>query len=199
MNAPAVDLAVRLGRLELANPIMVASGTFGYAREMEGLVELARLGAVVPKTITPQPRAGNAPWRTVETAAGMLNSIGLDNDGIEAFIAHHLPFLAGLGVPIVVSIAAHDYDAFVAMADRLDGLGMALDFKKLKSALKGVLDRLDHKYINEVPPFDKENPTAENISRFIYIELSKAAKGLGVKVARVRVWESDNASAVYCE
>ncbi len=122
MNAPAVDLAVRLGRLELANPIMVASGTFGYAREMEGLVELARLGAIVPKTITPQPRAGNAPWRTVETAAGMLNSIGLDNDGIEAFIAHHLPYLAGLGVPIVVSIAAHDYDAFVAMAARLDGL-----------------------------------------------------------------------------
>ncbi len=87
----------------------------------------------------------------------------------------------------------------VVASDRLDGLGMALDFKKLKSALKGVLDRLDHKYINEVPPFDKENPTAENISRFIYIELSKAAKGLGVKVARVRVWESDNASAVYCE
>ena len=126
MSSPAtvpstqVDLAVQLGRLHLANPILVASGTFGYAREMAKLVDLGRLGGILPKTITPQPRAGNAPWRTVETAAGMLNSIGLDNDGIEAFIEHHLPYLAGLGVPIVVSIAGHDLDEFAAMAARLD-------------------------------------------------------------------------------
>jgi len=68
------QLEVQLGRLRLANPIMVASGTFGYAREMAGLVDLRRLGAIVPKTITPLPRAGNPPPRTVETAAGMLNS-----------------------------------------------------------------------------------------------------------------------------
>jgi dihydroorotate dehydrogenase (NAD+) catalytic subunit len=122
VNPPAADLAVRLGRLQLANPIMVASGTFGYAREMEGFVDLSRLGAILPKTITPLPRAGNAPWRTVETAAGMLNSIGLDNDGIEAFIERHLPYLAGLGVPIVVSIAGHDLEQFAAMAARLNGL-----------------------------------------------------------------------------
>ncbi len=101
---------------------MVASGTFGYAREMEHLVDLGRLGAIVPKTITQQPRAGNTPWRTVETPAGMLNSIGLDNDGIEVFVEHHLPYLATRGVPIVVSIAGHDYDEFVSMAARLDGL-----------------------------------------------------------------------------
>jgi dihydroorotate dehydrogenase (NAD+) catalytic subunit len=122
VNASTIDLTVRLGRLCLPNPIMVASGTFGYAREMEGLVELGRLGAIVPKTITPEPRAGNAPWRTVETPGGMLNSIGLDNDGIEAFIKHHLPYLGSLAVPIVVSIAGHDLDEFVAMAARLDGL-----------------------------------------------------------------------------
>jgi dihydroorotate dehydrogenase (NAD+) catalytic subunit len=121
-----IDLRVRLGRLSLPNPVMVASGTFGYAREMAGLVNLKRLGAIVPKTITAEPRAGNAPWRTVETPAGMLNSIGLDNDGIAAFIEHHLPYLGELGVPIVVSIAAHDYDEFVAMAARLDGaVGLA--------------------------------------------------------------------------
>jgi dihydroorotate dehydrogenase (NAD+) catalytic subunit len=122
VSSTTVDLSVRLGRLRLANPIMVASGTFGYAREMAGLVDLGRLGAILPKTITPEPRPGNTPWRTIETAAGMLNSIGLDNDGIEAFIAHHLPYLASLGTPIVVSIAGHDYDDFVAMAARLDGL-----------------------------------------------------------------------------
>jgi dihydroorotate dehydrogenase (NAD+) catalytic subunit len=122
VSSTPVDLSVRLGRLRLPNPIMVASGTFGYAREMENLVELGRLGAILPKTITPEPRSGNAPWRTVETAAGMLNSIGLDNDGIEAFVEHHLPYLAGLAAPVVVSIAGHDYDEFVAMAARLDGL-----------------------------------------------------------------------------
>ena len=115
----SVDLSVQLGRLRLPNPILVASGTFGYAREMEGLVDVRRLGGILPKTITQEPRAGNAPWRTVETAAGMLNSIGLDNDGIEAFIAHHLPYLAALGVPIIVSIAGRTHDEFV----RDDGAG----------------------------------------------------------------------------
>ena len=101
---------------------MVASGTFGYAREMAGLVDLTRLGAVVPKTITQQPRAGNPPPRTVETASGMLNSIGLDNDGIEAFVDRQLPYLASLGPPVVVSIAGKSYDEFVALATRLDGV-----------------------------------------------------------------------------
>jgi dihydroorotate dehydrogenase (NAD+) catalytic subunit len=121
-SPPQVDLSVQLGRLRLLNPILVASGTFGYAREMEGLVDLRRLGGILPKTITQEPRAGNAPWRTVETAAGMLNSIGLDNDGIEAFVAHHLPYLGGLGVPIIVSIAGRTHDEFVGMTRRLDGL-----------------------------------------------------------------------------
>src|SRR5215211_6401575 len=118
----ALDLSVRLGRLRLPNPILVASGTFGYAREMAGLVDLARLGGIVPKTITAQLRAGNPPWRTVETAAGMLNSIGLDNDGIEAFIAHHLPYLNSLGVPIIVSIAGRSHEEFVKMTARLNNL-----------------------------------------------------------------------------
>jgi dihydroorotate dehydrogenase (NAD+) catalytic subunit len=117
-----MDLSVQVGRLRLPNPILVASGTFGYAREMEGLVDLRRLGGILPKTITQEPRAGNAPWRTIETASGMLNSIGLDNDGIEAFIAHHLPYLGGLGVPIIVSIAGRSHDEFVKMTTRLDGL-----------------------------------------------------------------------------
>ena len=98
---------------------MVASGTFGYAREMESLVDLSRLGGIVPKTITQELRKGNAPWRTVETSAGMLNSIGLDNDGIDAFITHHLPYLAEQQTAIVVSIAGRSQDEFVAMAAQL--------------------------------------------------------------------------------
>ena len=94
-----MDLAVRLGRLSLQNPILVASGTFGYAREMQGIVDLEQLGGIIPKTITLLPRPGNAPSRTVETSAGLLNSIGLDNDGVNAFVEHHLPYLASIGCP----------------------------------------------------------------------------------------------------
>lgn len=117
----AVDLSIDLGRLRLPNPILVASGTFGYAREMQGLVPLERLGGIVPKTITKAPRIGNAPWRTVETSAGMLNSIGLDNDGIDAFLEHHLPYLATVGAPIIVSVAGHDEGEFYELAGRLEG------------------------------------------------------------------------------
>jgi dihydroorotate dehydrogenase (NAD+) catalytic subunit len=121
-SSTTCELTVQFGRLRLPNPILVASGTFGYAREMEHLVDLRRLGGILPKTITQEPRAGNTPWRTIETPAGMLNSIGLDNDGIEAFVAHHLPYLSTLGVPIIVSIAGRSHDEFVRMTGRLDGL-----------------------------------------------------------------------------
>jgi dihydroorotate dehydrogenase (NAD+) catalytic subunit len=122
VNPADVRLDVQLGRLRLANPVMVASGTFGYGREMTGLVDVARLGAVLPKTITRLPRPGNPPPRTVETCGGMLNSIGLDNDGIEAFIAHQMPELARLAVPICVSIAGKTQAEFVEMAARLDAV-----------------------------------------------------------------------------
>src|SRR5437763_11998747 len=113
------DLSVTLGRLRLANPILVASGTFGYAREMAGVVDLARLGGIIPKTVTRRPRAGNAPPRTVETPSGMLNAIGLDNDGIDHFLSHHLPYLRTLPTAVIANIAGHDADEFVEMAGRL--------------------------------------------------------------------------------
>ncbi len=116
----ACDLAVQLGPLKLPAPILVASGTFGYAREMEQLLDLGRLGGVLPKTVTSSPRAGNRPWRTVETTAGLLNSIGLDNDGLDAFLEHHLPYLAALPCPTIVSIAGSSYEDFRDMAERLD-------------------------------------------------------------------------------
>lgn len=122
MNPANVHLAVQLGRLRLANPITVASGTFGYAREMAGMVDMSRLGGILPKTITQYPRPGNPPPRTVETTGGMLNSIGLDNDGIEAFIEKQLPYLASLGAAVIVSIAGKTWEEFVQMAGRLEGV-----------------------------------------------------------------------------
>ncbi|MDC0574753.1 dihydroorotate dehydrogenase [Pirellulaceae bacterium] len=113
-------MQVCLGRLTLPNPIMVASGTFGYAREMEQIVDLSRLGGIVPKTITSQMRKGNIPWRTIETSSGLLNSIGLDNDGLDAFIDNHLPYLVELDAPVIVSIAGENQADYVGIAKRLD-------------------------------------------------------------------------------
>jgi dihydroorotate dehydrogenase (NAD+) catalytic subunit len=114
-----IDLSVTLGRLRLSNPILVASGTFGYAREMAGAVDLARLGGIIPKTVTKQPRAGNPPPRTCETPSGMLNAIGLDNDGIDHFIQHHLPYLRTIPTAIIANIAGKTEDEFVAMAEQI--------------------------------------------------------------------------------
>jgi dihydroorotate dehydrogenase (NAD+) catalytic subunit len=114
-----MDLSITLGRLHLRNPILVASGTFGYAREMAGVVDFERLGGIIPKTVTYKARAGSPPPRTVETPSGLLNSIGLDNDGIDYFIRHHLPYLRGLPTAIVANIAGKSEDEFVEMAERL--------------------------------------------------------------------------------
>jgi dihydroorotate dehydrogenase (NAD+) catalytic subunit len=116
-----VKLGVNIGKLKLKNPVMVASGTFGYAEEFRDLVDLKQLGAIVSKTITIRPRRGNAPARTCETPAGMLNSIGLENPGVEAFLQEKLPALAKIGVPLIVSIASeHDPEEFVTLAKRMD-------------------------------------------------------------------------------
>src|SRR2546421_3619936 len=113
------DLSVSLGRLRLANPILVASGTFGYAREMAGVVDFARLGGVIPKTVTRHPRAGNAPPRTFETPSGLLNAIGLDNDGIDHFLEHHLPYLRTLPTAVIANVAGESEDDFVALAEQV--------------------------------------------------------------------------------
>ena len=114
-----VELSVRLGRLVLKNPVLVASGTFGYVREMAGFVDLTTLGGVIPKTVTARPRAGNRTPRTVETPSGLLNAIGLDNDGIDHFRAHHLPYLRTIGTAVIVNIAGEDEDQFVALAEAI--------------------------------------------------------------------------------
>ena len=99
-----VDLSVRVGSLVLANPILTASGTFGYGDEYAHVVDLATIGGVVTKTVTVKPRAGNAPQRVAETAAGMLNSIGLENVGLERFRDEKLPRLRELDATVIASI-----------------------------------------------------------------------------------------------
>ena len=99
-----VDLRVRIGPMTLSNPILTASGTFGYGDEYAHVVDLATLGGVITKTVTLKPRAGNPPARIAETAAGMLNSIGLENVGLSRFRSEKVPHLRALGATIVASV-----------------------------------------------------------------------------------------------
>jgi dihydroorotate dehydrogenase (NAD+) catalytic subunit len=137
------DLSVTLGRLQLRNPILVASGTFGYAKEMAPFVDFAKLGGVIPKTVTAAPRIGNTPPRTVETASGMLNAIGLDNDGLEHFLAHHLPYLRTLPTAVIGNIAGKNEDEFVTMAARVHAAGRGLAGLELNLSCPNVSGGLD--------------------------------------------------------
>ncbi len=113
------DLRVQLGPLALPNPVLVASGTFGYGLEYADLVNLSMLGGIVVKSLTLTPRAGNPPPRVVETPAGMLNSIGLQNEGVETFVMEILPRLREYGVPIIASVAGDTVEEFSTVAQRL--------------------------------------------------------------------------------
>ena len=95
------------------NPVTVASGTFGHAERYYNLEEVKRLGAIVPKTVTFHPQVGNPPVRIFETPSGMINAIGIENPGIDAFITQKLPALKKIGVPLIISILGHDEEQFV--------------------------------------------------------------------------------------
>lgn len=116
------DLRVNIGSLQLRNPVMTASGTFGYAREFENLVNLHRLGGVIVKGISLEPRAGNPPQRIVETPCGMLNAIGLQNVGVERFIVEKMSYLNGIGVPVVVNILGDTVEEYRVLTERLQGV-----------------------------------------------------------------------------
>lgn len=113
------DLSVSIGGLRLKNPVMTASGTFGYAKEFEPYVNLHRLGAVVVKGISLEPRAGNPPPRIVETSCGMLNAIGLENVGVDRFISEKMESLQAVTVPVVVNILGDTVNEYREIAERL--------------------------------------------------------------------------------
>jgi len=114
-------LAVAIGRLELKNPVMTASGTFGYGEEYAPFVDLNRLGAVVVKGLSLERRAGNPSPRIMETPAGMLNAVGLQNIGVRDFIAKKLPFLRQYDVPVIANIFGETVDEYRRVAEILNG------------------------------------------------------------------------------
>jgi dihydroorotate dehydrogenase (NAD+) catalytic subunit len=117
------DLSVGIGRMRLKNPVMPASGTFGYGREFEGYLDLNRLGAVIVKGTTLKPRTGSYPRRTAEVASGMVTSIGLQNVGVERFIAEKLPYFDGVETCLIVNIGGHSVEEYVEVARILDKQG----------------------------------------------------------------------------
>ncbi|MGD9054730.1 MAG: dihydroorotate dehydrogenase [Desulfobacterales bacterium] len=116
------DLKVILGDIKLQNPVLTASGTFGYAQEFEGLLDLNRLGGIIVKGLALQPTKGNPPPRIVETPCGMLNAIGLENVGIDAFTDQKLPFLKTLSPPIFANIYGTCIEDYAELAARLEVL-----------------------------------------------------------------------------
>ena len=118
----SVSLAPKHGGLRLANPILVASGTFGYGVEYGEVVDVERLGAICCKGTTLRPRAGNPPPRVTETPGGMLNSIGLQNPGVDAVIERYAATWAGWKVPVIVNVAGESIEDYVGVARKLDGV-----------------------------------------------------------------------------
>lgn len=188
-----MDLRTRLGRLALANPILVASGTFGYAREAAASDQLSALGGIIPKTVTSHPRQGCAPPRIVETASGMLNAIGLDNDGIDHFLSEHLPFLRGIGTAIIANIAGENASEFAELAGRLsDERGVAgVELNLSCPNVAGGIDfatqpQLTEKVVSlvrsscKLPILAKLTPNVTNV-----VEIAKAAANAGADAVTV--------------
>ena len=122
MEMTPPDLSVKLGPLRLPNPVMTASGTFGYGREYEPFTDIESIGAVVVKGISLLPRPGNPPPRIVETACGMLNAIGLENVGVTAFISEKMPYLRSHGCRVIVNVLGDSIEEYCCLVERLNGV-----------------------------------------------------------------------------
>lgn len=113
-------LSTRLAGIDMRNPVIAAAGTCGYVEELPSVLEAAELGAITTKSITAEPREGNAPWRLIDVPHGMLNAIGLANVGVDRFINEKLPAAANIGTVVIGSIAGHSIDEYVSVASRFD-------------------------------------------------------------------------------
>lgn len=114
------DLSIKVAGVRFSNPVLVASGTFGYGEEYRDLIDVSKLGGIITKSVTSDPREGNPPPRTVETPCGMLNAIGLTNVGLDRFIKEKLPFLRKLKTRVIVNVAGSTIQEYVKVVKRLN-------------------------------------------------------------------------------
>ncbi len=181
-------LGVDIGGVRLKNPVMTASGTFGYGKEFDELIDLNQLGGIVVKGLSLQPSPGNPPPRIIETPCGMLNAIGLENIGIEAFVTEKLPFLRNFSTPIFINIygkTVEEYSVLAARIDELDdiaGLEVNISCPNVKSG--GVAFGVDCDAAAQVvesvrqhtskPLMVKLSPNVTDI-----VEIAKSVEGAG--------------------
>ncbi len=176
------DLSVDMGRLKLANPVMTASGTFGYAKEFQPFIELDRLGAIIVKGLSLKPSYGNPPQRIVETPCGMLNAIGLQNVGFEAFVDEKLPFIQTLKTPVLVNVYGQTIEEYAELANRLNILddiaGIELNISCPNVKAGGVAFGVDPKsayavvksvrHVTDKPLMVKLSPNVTDITEIAY-------------------------------
>lgn len=182
-----MNKSVSIGSVELKNPVMTASGTFGSGREYADFIDLSRLGAVVVKGVSIEPWNGNPPPRIAETYGGMLNSIGLQNPGVEAFVREDIPFLRGFDTKIIVNICGHTVDEYVAVTEALaeaDVDMLELNISCPNVSAGGITFGTDHRMVERVvsqvkkrakqPLIVKLSPNVTDIT-----EIAKAAEHAG--------------------
>lgn len=193
--AKTVTISTKLKNLTLKNPVLAASGAFGYGDEYKKLMNINKLGGIITKTITLKPRSGNPPPRLVETPSGLMNSIGLQNVGIDVFLEEKLPALKFITVPIIVSIAGESIDEFKAIAlrlstvDRIHGLEINLSCPNIQKNGRvfgddaGTIYRVVHavRSVYNKPVLAKLSPMVSDIS--LYAKSAALANVDGVTVA----------------
>jgi len=188
-----MNISVNIGSLKLKNPVTVASGTFGHAEKYYDLEEVKKLGAIVPKTVTLKKREGNPPARILETPAGMLNAIGIENPGADGFIATKLPALRKIGVPLIISILGHTDEEFEIIIRKFTAAGGADAFElnlscpNLKQrtlvaqdpeATRRVVKKV--KAISQVPVIAKLSPNVTDISEIALAAQEAGADGVSL-------------------
>ncbi len=171
------DLKVRIGKLELKNPVMAASGTFGSGEEFKDFVNINKLGAIITKSITLNQREGNPPPRIVETSSGILNSIGLQNDGIEGFIKNNLPFLRRVKTVVIVSIAGQSFNEYKELVRRLDKIER-IDAIEINISCPNVRGGLEFA-VEPSSTFEVVSLTRKNTRKTLITKLSPNVKDIG--------------------
>lgn len=191
----APDISVDIGGIKLKNPVMTASGTFSYGAEFNDLIDLNRLGGIIVKGLSLEPSKGNPPTRIVETPCGMLNAIGLENVGIDAFVNNKLPFLRTLDVPVFANIYGKSIEEYAQLAARVDtvadiaGVELNISCPNVKSG--GVAFGVD--------PDVAENVVArvrENTAKHLIVKLSPNVTDVTMIARRVASGGADSISLI---
>ncbi len=199
------DLSVDIGRMKLKNPVMPASGTFGYGKEYSAFIDLNRLGAIIVKTITLKPKIGSYPYRSTEVASGFLANIGLQNVGIKRFTEEKLPYFDHIDAPLVVSIGGESIQEYVELAQTLNrqkrvdalemniscpnvkkgGMHFGMDLKVTRNLVTRVRDVTEKNLIVKLTPMVKDiRPFAEicQVCGADAVSLINAPSGMAIDI-----------------